>query len=436
MKVVKSISIYTIAGFIQKGIEFPLAIILTYYLTKAETGTMGLALIYIGLFSVILQIGAVSAVGIEYFKMPKDKFPSYFSSVMVSPIILLIITTFIFIIFRNSLSEAISLPSFWLPFLPFGGFCLFLVQMILMFFRNMNLTMKYAGFNIAYTALIFILSLVLVINFSMNWEGRVSAVIITNTLFALVALFYVYKWKLPTLEIKKEYISEALKYGSSIIPFTLSSMVITFSDRIFIEKMIGLEEMGVYHVGYTVGSIILVIVTAFVAAFNPFLFQILSKKNERGKRKVALISYAFTFILGICVIGLSLMSPLLFKYLIAPKFAEGNQYVFWVALAYFFYGMYALFSGQVHYFKNSKALLIVAFINIISNLLLNYFLIKWFGAIGAAYATVFSYIIVMIYMFVVARRSIYIPYRQIHRNFAFLKVFLKENKVPFTKRFW
>jgi O-antigen/teichoic acid export membrane protein len=436
MKIVKSISVYTIAGFIQKGIEFPLAIILTYYLTKAETGTMGLALIYIGLFSVTLQIGATSAIGIEYFKMPKEKFPSYFSSVMISPIILLIITTLIFIIFKNPLSEAMSLPSYWLPFLPFGGFCLFLIQMILMFFRNMNLTIKYAGFNIAYTILIFVLSLVLVISFSMSWEGRISAVLVTNSLFALIALFYVSKWKLPTLEIKKEYMSEALKYGSSIIPFTLSSMVITFSDRIFIEKMIGLEEMGVYHVGYTIGSIILVIVTAFAAAFNPFLYQTLSEKNERGKRKVALISYAFALILGICVIGLSLISPLFFTFLIDEKFAAGNQYVFWVAVAYFFYGMYALFSGQVHYFKNSKALLIVAFINIFSNLLLNYFLIKWFGAIGAAYATVCSYIIVMVYMFVVARRSIYIPYRQVYRNWAFLKIFLKENKVPFTKRFW
>lgn len=436
MKVIKSISIYTIAGFIQKGIEFPLAIILTYYLTKAETGTMGLALIYIGLFSVLLQIGATSTIGIEYFKMPKEKFPSYFSSVMISPIILLIITTIGFLVFKYPLAEFMSLPSFWIPFLPFGGFCMFLVQLVLTFFRNMNLTMKYAKFNIVYTALIFALSLILVVVFSMNWEGRVSAVLITNFSFALIAIFYITKWKLPTLEVKKAYVSEALKYGASIIPFTFSSMVITFSDRIFIEKMIGLDEMGVYHVGYTIGSIILVVVTAFAAAFNPFLYQTLSENNERGKRKVALISYAFALILGICVIGLTLISPLFFNYLIDDKFAAGNQYVFWVAVAYFFYGMYALFSGQVHYFKNSKALLIVAFINIFSNLLLNYFLIKWYGAIGAAYATVISYIIVMIYAFIIARRSVYIPYRQVYRNWNFLKVFLKENKVPFTKRFW
>ncbi len=434
MKVVKSISIYTIAGFVQKGIEFPLAVILTHYLTRSETGTMGLALIYIGLFSILLQIGSVGAIGIEYFKLPPKDFRVYFSTALLTPISLLIIVTLAMFAFRQPLSELMSLPSYWIPILPLGGFCMFLIQLVLMLFRNKNLTMHYAKFNIAYTLLIFGISLLLVILFSMNWEGRVIAVILTNLAFTLVALFFIKKWKLPTLKFNKAYLKDALKYGASIIPFTLSSMVITFSDRIFIEKMIGLEVMGVYHVGYTIGSIILVVVTAFVAAFNPFLFETLSQNDARGKRKVALMSYAFIILLGISVLVLSAISPLLFHFLIDKKFAAGNKYVFWVSIAYFFYGTYALFSGQVHYTKNTKALLIVAFINVFLNLVFNYFLILQFGAIGAAYATVLSYIVVTIYMFFVARRSIYIPYRQIKENYAFLKVFAKENNIPFLSK--
>ncbi|MFT6149922.1 MAG: O-antigen/teichoic acid export membrane protein [Saprospiraceae bacterium] len=434
MKVIKSISIYTIAGFIQKGIEFPLAIILTYYLTKAETGTMGLALIYIGLFSVLLQVGATNAVAIEFFKMPPKLFRSYFSSAMLTPVILLFVSTLVLFIFRYRLSDLMSLPSYWIPILPIGGFCLFLIQLVLMLFRSKNLTMHYAGFNIAYTILIFALSLLLVIIFTLKWEGRVVAVVLTNLTFAGVGFYFINKWKLATKQIKKVHIKDALLYGGSVIPFTLSSMVINFSDRIFIEKMVGLDEMGVYHVGYTIGSIILIVVMAFTAAFNPFLYEILSKNDERGKRKVALMSYAFLIVLGFCVIGLTIISPLFFRFLIDEKFAAGNLYVFWVAVAYFFFGAYSLFSGQVHYMKKTKALLLVAFINIVLNLLFNYYLILQFGAIGAAYATILSYIVVMIYMFIVARRSIYIPYRQVRENMAFLKEFLQENKVPFVSK--
>ena len=47
--------------------------------------------------------------------------------------------------------------------------------------------------------------------------------------------------------------------------------------------MVSVEEMGIYSVGYQVGMIILVVNTAFVNSFSPFLFERLNRNTPRDK---------------------------------------------------------------------------------------------------------------------------------------------------------
>ena len=52
----------------------------------------------------------------------------------------------------------------------------------------------------------------------------------------------------------------------------IGKFVINQSDRLFLAKMVSVEEMGIYSVGYQVGTIVLILVTAFSNFFSPFLF--------------------------------------------------------------------------------------------------------------------------------------------------------------------
>ncbi|HXB41970.1 MAG TPA: polysaccharide biosynthesis C-terminal domain-containing protein [Bacteroidia bacterium] len=72
------------------------------------------------------------------------------------------------------------------------------------------------------------------------------------------------------------------------------------------------------------------------------------------------------------------------------------MYVAWVGLGYVFWGLYMLFSAVIFYKKKTKFMGILSVLNISLNALLNYFLIKEFGAIGAAYATTISFFVVLI----------------------------------------
>jgi O-antigen/teichoic acid export membrane protein len=63
-------------------------------------------------------------------------------------------------------------------------------------------------------------------------------------------------------------------------------------------------------------------------------------------------------------------------------------------LSYFFWGIYILFAGFIFYSKKTNQLAYLALLNVILNLILNYYLILSFGPIGAAYATCISFMIV------------------------------------------
>jgi len=89
--------------------------------------------------------------------------------------------------------------------------------------------------------------------------------------------------------------------------------------------------------------------------------------------------------------------------------------VFWVALAYSFFGCYSLRVGFVLYFKRNIYLTYLAFIKITLNLVLNYFLIKYYGVIGAAYATAISFFIEFVIIHFMAQHIQSLPW------FYFLK---------------
>jgi len=99
-----------------------------------------------------------------------------------------------------------------------------------------------------------------------------------------------------------------------------------------------------------------------------------------------------------------------FKVFIAPAYHDGVQYVFWIALGYCFWGGYMSFSGFIFFFKKNKILGWLAVFNVATNLLFNYFFIKIFGAIGAAYATVLSFFLLFVLIAVIASRLMPLPW--------------------------
>jgi len=244
----------------------------------------------------------------------------------------------------------------------------------------------------------------------LHWDGRIYSAIITAAVLSLVSIWFYKQWDLLSGDISKVYIRQGILFGLPLIMHQIGKFVINQSDRLFLAKMVSIEEMGIYSVAYQVGTVVLILVTAFSNFFSPFLYERLNKGTDAAKREIIKVSYIFIIVIFIALLALTLITPFIFSYFIHKDYSSGVKYVFWVGLGYFFWAFYAIFSGYIFYLKKTKILGFVAIVNVVLNILFNFLFIKQFGAIGAAYATCLSYFIVAIIMGVLVNRIYPMPW--------------------------
>lgn len=404
MNLLRSFSIYTLATFINRGIGFLLTPVLTFFLTREDMGILSLFSLYLVLMTVLIGLGGKGAVSVRYFQLEAEDFRTYFSSALAGPLSLFVILLVVIWVMKSTLSAWLGLPAFWLPVLVLAGLFQVLNELCLTWFRVTGAASRFAWFSIALTAVNMALSLGLVIALRMGWEGRAAGIAMSYGMFFLVSLFALYRARLLTFRLRPDFIKAALIFGIPLVPHLIGSFTIEFSDKIFIEKMRGAAELGLYDVGYKVGTSIQFLVTAFFLSFGPWQFETLENLTPYKRTKMLRLSYFFIVGLGLAVILLSVLAPWAFRLIIDDNFYHAHRFVFWVAASYFFYGTYSVFANYIHYSGKTWYFSILALFNIGINLILNYFLILRYGAMGAAYATLISYFILFLLTAMIAHR--------------------------------
>ena len=130
--------------------------------------------------------------------------------------------------------------------------------------------------------------------------------------------------------------------------------------------------------------------------YQPFLYERLAKSTTSGRLEIVRISYYLVGGLLLALIAMTILTPLFFRFFVDQSYAGATAYVFWIGLSYVLWGVYILFAGFLFYAKKTGFLGGLAVVNVILNILLNYFLILEFGALGAAYATCISFFVVAV----------------------------------------
>lgn len=413
MNLWKSMSIYTASNLSRQAIGFILLPVITNYLSAGENGDLTTITSIVTLLGSFLILSAPGAINLEYFRQDqgKENFSTYISSALINPLILFFVLTLLSFVFGPALANWLEIATHWIYVIPLLALTTLLPQVLSIIYQARSQPLQYAAYNLSMTTLDLLFSILLIVGLSMNWEGRIIGNFGTKMLFGLIAFFLLYRSGLMRFKVNWSYTKDALFFGLPLILHILSANVMDLSDQLFIREMVGREELGVYSIGYKVGMIILILQAAMVMAWQPFLFKKLKEITPKQKKEIVQLSYLIMVGLVVAAGILYLISPLLFQYFVlSPEYQGGIKYVGIVALAYVFLGWYKMFSSYIIYTKNNKYLSYIAIFNIIFNLLLNYFLIKNYGTMGAAYATAISYFSFFVITAVVSQRVYPMPW--------------------------
>ena len=157
--------------------------------------------------------------------------------------------------------------------------------------------------------------------------------------------------------------------------------------------MVSLEMVGIYSVGYMFGMVVILFTDAFLKAWSPWFYKMLSNADNTKKLKIVKYSYLYILATFIIAFGISIFAKFIIPYVVDVRYAGAEVYVFWIAIGYAVHGVYKIFFPYLVHISKTAFLGISTVIAALLNLIFNYFLIKEFGAIGAAYATVLSFIV-------------------------------------------
>jgi len=400
MRFLKQFSFYTLVGFIGAGINFFLMPYLSHFIKPEQYGLLAMVTSFVAILVPLISLVAFGAINVEFFKITdKTEFGSFFSSILIIPVI----PTFIFLVITclvpGPLATLFELPpdkEYWIPISVLIAFFSINIEILLAFTITEQKSNYYAIFYISKTIIDVLLTIFFVTYMKLSWEGRLISWGITNIVFFTASLFYFRKQKLITKNVQWKYIRAGIFFGLPLILHTIGKIVIAQSDRIFIAKMVSLDEAGIYNIGYLVGMILMLLVNAAGNFFGPFLYERLATLTKNREKEIVKYSYIIMALLLAFLLVMTVASPYFFSTLVDKDYSKGAIYVFWVGLGYFFWGVYIIFSSFIFYKAKTGFLGYLAVFNVVLNIVLNYFLIPPFGGLGAAYATCISFFFVAV----------------------------------------
>lgn len=277
------------------------------------------------------------------------------------------------------------------------------------YLRGVGKTALFALQGIVNTALVIILNILFLAVFDMGITGYVLSVVLADVLSTVFMVVKEKLWREFTLHPKMSILKPMLKYSIPLIPTTIFWWITSVSNRYMVNEIIGSEANGLYTVAYKLPTILTLVSTMFMQAW-----QYSAVVEDEGDRKehakfFGTVWGSFQAVMFLAGSGIIAFTKVAMKLLTSKDFYASWEYVPLLSVAMVFTA-FASFMGTV-YILNKKSIMsfLTAFIGASSNVLLNLALIPLLGVQGAATATVASYLLVFIVRCVSVKR--YIPFK-------------------------
>ena len=182
---------------------------------------------------------------------------------------------------------------------------------------------------------------------------------------------------------------EVLAFGLPKVPHGFLVQVLNVSDRRILAAFVPRAEVGLYQMGYGLGTSVKFALSAFEPAWGPFVYA--EVKREGAKATLArIVTYAFAVFVWVAL-GVAVLGRELLVLMTHPAYYAAAPVIPVIALAYLLHGVFLLTSIGIGIEKKARYYPIVTGAAAAVNLALNFALIPRYGMMGAAWATVAAY---------------------------------------------
>jgi O-antigen/teichoic acid export membrane protein len=409
-------AIYGVSTILGRFLTFILTPVYANMLPPSEVGIIATVYAYIGFLNVLYGYGMEGA----YMKYTSTLEIGNRKQNFFVPFLSLTITSVAFSLFiiwqSESLAAMANLSARYQSLPTYTAWVLFLDALSIIPFASLRMAGKarqFASIRLANIIVNVACNLLFLLYYKMGIEGIFYSNIIASA-FSLVLL-------IPTIisntsmEWSGSLYRALLRFAVPTVPSFIATMMIQVIDRPILEALTDKATVGIYQANYRLGIFMMLIVSMFDFAWRPFF---LSHANEPDAKPLfaRVLTYfmlvtSSVFLIVSFFIDDIVKLPIFWGRSILPEpYWAGLSIVPVVLLAYVFLGISNNVAAGIYIEKRTRQLPAITFLGAFVNIVANFLLIPILGIMGAAIATLLSYAVMAIALYIVVRRFYPVEY--------------------------
>ena len=391
---IKHGSIYAAGIVISRIIAFVMIPVYTNCLTPAEYGVLELLSLTADLISTGMGMWMATALMRFYFKYEdKESRNTVVSTSLLGMTVLMGLTVGICLVFSREFSQLVFSTEEYTA--------AFRIMFLTMFFSSsIEIPLIYLRANQRSVAFVVISLVKLVLQLSLNiylliyLDLGVMGVLYSSLISSLIISVYLFVTTCTESGTKFSFSAykELLKFGAPLIMADLSVFGLTYADHYLLNYFGSLTIVGLYSLAYKFGMLVsLLFSTPFRSIWSARMFEI--AKQEDGRQVYArVLTY---FLMGALTIslGLSCLSRDALRLMAEASYWSAYQIVPLIAVSYVAVGVIAIAGAGLMVMHKTKYFALSTTCALVANLVLCFLLIPIWGAMGAAIATLLSYVV-------------------------------------------
>ena len=386
----KSVSTYFIFNVLSALIPIFAIPFLTRYLTPEEFGLFTVFTVISMFAGNIFRLELNMALKREYVDNPKD-FSKFISTAFVFSTFMLIPYCLIVFLAMPFVDTFYEIPLSWM-----------ILIILLSYFRSQiinlhhlwqitNKALPYGIWGLIATASVFVITIILILFKSADWQSRAWAEWIIGLISLLIAVYFLRKDYALKWRFEQGVLTKMLRYSLPLLPSTLMGYIFLVSDRIFITEFGGMYELGLYSVAVQIAGSVGLIYGAILPAWESWIYTKLGSINRTAIRIIFMRLFIIILLSALMMTILPQILKFLMPYLTGKSFASAEAFLFPCLLSAISAGFFSLCKTPLLFMRRTTTIAYIDVSMLVINVICMYFFVSQMGAIGAAYALAITF---------------------------------------------
>ncbi len=410
-------AIYSISTSVQRLQGLILTPIYTsslYLPQLSQYGNYGLIYTFMAFMNFVYLYGMDSAF-LRYFFLGRADRKAVFSTTFQMLTLTGLLTSLLLLVFAEPIAGVVLFSEKLAVFVRLAAFILLFDTLGNLPFLVLRAEERPVTFTV-FRLLRFSLELGLNILFVVVLRKGVLGILYANLIASVLNFFIMTPFIVKYFRFSVSYrlIREMLAFGLPFLPNGIAYMTIEMVDRFLVTRFLGKDVVAVYHANFKFATVLLLLIVGFRNAWQPFFLKIAREKDAPYTYSRVLNYYLLVTGAIIILFTLFIENILTYRffdafYLLGKRYWWGIPIIPWKLLAYFFFGIYIIFTPAFYIEKKSKYMIIFTGSGALLNILMNVFFLPRYGIWAAVAASVLAYFTMAALIVVVAQRIYPIP---------------------------